>query len=137
LQLARGEPSYPLQPDENPINFLINKKISFKIPIWLLYQAKKLMYKHLAPSLTYFWWVLPKTKHLKYSDFILRVKNKLLSKIKRRCYLACGGGVSLAWPNPMRKSLSLFPYWLLTYIKVHYINTRIKFYFFNAGLKAH
>jgi hypothetical protein len=81
--------------------------------------------------------VLPETKHLKNSGFILKVKKKDRKEALPRVHAGGIIGFSLARPNPMQESLPFFSCWLLAHIKIHYINTRMNSYFFNEGLEAH
>lgn len=74
------------------------------------------------------------------SGFNLRNKNKLLLKTKGIGIASHTGKIKsfpITRPNLMWENLSPFSCWLLTHIKVYYINTSKKFYFFNVGLKIH
>ena len=44
---------------------------------------------------------------------------------------------SLAQPNIIHAKLLFFSCWLVVHIKIYYINTIRKFYFFNVGLEAY
>jgi hypothetical protein len=69
--------------------------------------------------------------------FSLRAKNKLLLETKGSESIGVAshaGGQSEV--SLMHASLLSFPCWLLSRIKVYYINTRWKSYFSNVGYKA-